>query len=99
MIGFAMKHDIPPSENSKTATLTTPAGTSSSSSVRATACQEVEVKGRDTGTLGGVGKHCSSMATQFCSTCSKMVCDAHYNLIHSIHDLFISGKNSSRTDH
>jgi len=59
-----------------------------SSKSRPTVCQEVEVKGRDTGSLGGVGKHCTEAATAFCSTCSKMLCKAHYDRIHSIHDVF-----------
>jgi len=68
-------------------------GPSASAKGRPTLCQEVEVKGRDTGTLGGVGRHCPAPATQFCSTCSKMVCQAHYERIHSIHDIF--GSNAS----
>jgi hypothetical protein len=90
-----MKTSIPSDKNTRTDTSPVSTGTR----VRPTSCQEVEVRGRDTGSLGGVGKHCTSIATQFCTTCSKMLCDAHYAQIHSVHDVFGTSKGQSAANY
>src|SRR5256886_15224344 len=67
-------------------------------------CEEVEV-----GDIGGFGitseermereTRCSQRATQFCTSCARNVCNAHYELLHKDHDNTVrqdSGPSSVR---
>jgi hypothetical protein len=54
-------------------------------------CEEIEV-----GDIGGFGitseermereAHCTQRATQFCKSCTKNLCNTHYDLLHKDHD-------------